>query len=149
MPCHLTKKSEIKGKKGHHPPNSFSPFVNTMLKDDANCECHPIGFFNSRGLWVTQKSLCMYFIIIIPKSKWRWVWIIFSHILIWSCGFIWWCGGCLFTGSVQDLRKDICFDGVFLKNFELNNRVFLGAGWGINETLIISILAYRNEAQPK
>ena len=38
--------------------------------------------------------------------------------------------------------------GVFLKNFELNN-VFLGAGWGINEALIISILAYRNEAQPK
>ena len=39
--------------------------------------------------------------------------------------------------------------GVFLKNFELNNSVFLGAGWGINEALIISILAHKNEAQPK
>ena len=55
----------------------------------------------------------------------------------------------MFTGSVQDLRKDIRCDGVFLKNFELNNRVFLGAGWGINKALIISILAHRNEAQPK
>ena len=78
MPCHLTEKSNIKGIKGHYPPTPFSPFVNIMLKDDANCECPPFGFFSSRGLWATQKSLCMYFIIIIPKSKWRWVCIIFS-----------------------------------------------------------------------
>ena len=50
MPCHFTEKSEIKGKKGHHSPTIFSPSLNSMLKDDADCECPPIGFFNSRGL---------------------------------------------------------------------------------------------------
>ena len=40
-----------------------------------------------------------------------------------------------------------CWD--VLQNFELHNRVFLGVGWGINEVLIISILAHRNIAQPK
>ena len=39
MSCHLTEKSEIKGKKGDHPPPPFSPFVNTMVKDEANSEC--------------------------------------------------------------------------------------------------------------
>ena len=50
MSCHLIEKSEINGKKGHHPPTPFSHSVNTMLKDDADCECPPIGFFSSRGL---------------------------------------------------------------------------------------------------
>ena len=50
MSCHLIKNFEIKGKKGHHPPPPFSPSVNTMVKDEANYECPPIGFFRSQGL---------------------------------------------------------------------------------------------------
>ena len=47
---YLAEKSKIKGKKGDHPPPLFSPFVNTMVKDEANSERPPIGFFNIRGL---------------------------------------------------------------------------------------------------